>query len=159
MRDSFSTIIYIESEDGLSFWWILWHRCPRVPRIVRWTRACKRRHICAAFDKWWRLPRGSACDCFYFHCFYRIEIRPHVYCGFSAQLQPLCGQGLDSCFTALTQQVKSSRDCGLSLCLQVWVPALHVSASSRSSKLHNPVRITKTCTTQNCVWSFRNTLF
>lgn len=53
---------------------------------------------------------------FIFIVFIVFRQRPNVQYGFSAQLQPLCGQGLDSCFTALTHQVKGSRECGLSLC-------------------------------------------
>lgn len=53
---------------------------------------------------------------FIFIVFIVFRQRPNVQYGFSAQLQPLCGQGLDSYFTALTQQVKGSQECGLSLC-------------------------------------------
>ena len=77
MRDSFSTIIYIESEDGLSLFLPTVLLVGLVALIPKGTpeldgelEPVKRRHICTAFDKWWRLPRGSAC--FYFHCFYRI---------------------------------------------------------------------------------------
>lgn len=67
MRDSFSTIIYIESEDGVSFWWILWHGCLRVHQDwTRWTRACEKKTYLRCV---WQMVASPAWKCLWLFLF------------------------------------------------------------------------------------------